>query len=139
MKRRKKSKRRISIAAVLMIASVCLMAVSVSLRWTGIGGRLAIPSEPFQLEVLNGTGEPGVAGETTKKLRRMGIDVLLEGNAERFDFRQSLLVDRKGNPALMKMLSRRLGCEMVIEQIQERPRVDATFIIGWDRDRLRLQ
>ena len=73
------------------------------------------------------------------KLRKMGIDVLIEGNAQRFDYRETVLVDRKGNPELMKKLSRRLGVSRVVIQIQERPRIDATLIIGWDRERLRLQ
>ena len=91
------------------------------------------------MEVLNGTGEPGIAIRTTMQLRMMGIDVKIEGNADRFDFRESMLIDRRGNPELMKSLSRRLGCRRVIQQIQERPEVDVTLIIGWDRDRLRLE
>jgi hypothetical protein len=80
-----------------------------------------------------------VARDVTMRLRKMGIDVLIEGNAGRFDYRETVLVDRKGNPALMKKLSRRLGVGRVVTQIQERPRVDATLVIGWDRERLRLQ
>jgi hypothetical protein len=68
----------------------------------------------------------------------MGIDVLIEGNAESFDFDQSLLVDRKGNPELMSALARCLGCERVLQQIKENPRVDVTFIIGNDMHELKI-
>ena len=70
---------------------------------------------------------------------KMGVDVLIEGNAGRFDYRETILVDRKGNPELMKKLSKRLGVSRVIIQIQDKPRVDATLVVGWDRERLRLQ
>jgi hypothetical protein len=139
MAAKKKKKRSIAPAAVIIVLALLLMAFSIAVRWSGIGRNLAVPEEPFQIEVLNGTGESGVAREVTMKLRRMGIDVLIEGNAQRFDYRETILVDRKGNPDLMKRLSRRLGVSRVITQIQERPRVDATLIVGWDRERLRLQ
>ena len=139
MAAKKKKKRTIGPAAVIIIVAILLMAFSVAVRWSGIGRNLSVPEDSFQIEVLNGTGEPGVAREVTMKLRSMGIDVLIEGNAQRFDYQQTVLVDRKGNPELMKRLSRRIGVSRVITQIQERPRVDATLIIGWDRERLRLQ
>jgi len=139
MAKKKKTKRSLSAAAVMIVVALLLMAFSIAVRWSGIGANLSVPEEPFQIEVLNGTGEPGVARLVTMKLRKMGIDVLIEGNARHFDYRESVLVDRKGNPELMKKLSRKLGVSSVVTQIQERPRVDATLIIGWDRGRLRLQ
>ena len=139
MAAKKKKKRGISPAVVMIIVALLLMAFSIAVRWSGIGRNLSVPEDPFQIEVLNGTGEPGVAREVTMTLRKMGIDVLIEGNAKNFDYRESVLVDRKGNPELMKKLSRRLGVTMIVTQIQERPRVDATLIVGWDRERLRLQ
>lgn len=122
-----------------MTMVLVLMGLSLAVRWSGIGRNLSIPEVPFQIEVLNGTGEQGVARDVTMRLRKMGIDVLIEGNAERFDYRETVLVDRKGNPALMRKLSRRLGVGRVVTQIQERPRIDATLVVGWDRERLRLQ
>ena len=122
---------------VLVVFAV--MVFSLSVRWSGLGRGLAPEREYFQMEVLNGTGEPGIAIRTTMQLRILGIDVKIEGNADRFDFRESILIDRRGNPELMRALSRRLGCERVIQQIQERPEVDVTLIIGGDRERLRLE
>ncbi len=126
-------------AAALLAAALLLMGLSVAVRWSGMGKNLSVPGEPFQLEVLNGTGEPGVAREVTMRLRSMGIDVLIEGNADGFDYRETVLVDRKGNPELMKELARRLDVGRVVTQIAEKPRVDATLVIGWDRERLRLR
>ena len=113
-----------------------VMALSVYVRWAGVWTREEEVYEPFQMEVLNGTGEKGIAKEITTKLRRLGIDVLIERNAERFDFRETLLIDRRGNPALMKRLSKQLGCVRVLKQLQDRPEVDVTLVIGWNRDKL---
>jgi len=139
MAAKKKDRRNVQPATVMIALALVLMALSIAVRWSGIGRNLSVPEEPFQIEVLNGTGEPGVARDVTMQLRRMGIDVLMEGNAGRFDYRETVLVDRKGNPALMRKLSRRIGVARVVTQIQEKPRVDATLVIGWDRQRLRLQ
>jgi hypothetical protein len=137
--RKKKKKPRISMPGLVILVVFAVMAFSLSVRWSGLGRGLAPEREYFQMEVLNGTGEPGIAIRTTMQLRMMGIDVKIEGNADRFDFRESMLIDRRGNPELMRSLSRKLGCGRVIQQIQERPEVDVTLIIGWDRDRLRLE
>lgn len=137
-KRKKRKKRDFPVKGGLITLVFIVMALSISVRWSGLGGSLAGKEERFQMEVLNGTGEPGVALKTTTKLRMMGIDVKIEGNADRFDFRESILIDRKGNPRLMKRLARRIGCSRIIEQVQERPEVDVTLVVGWDRDRLKL-
>jgi hypothetical protein len=136
---KRKSKREFPAGALIIATALALMALSLVVRWSAIGRNLSLPDDPFQIEVLNGTGESGIAGDVTMKLRRMGIDVLIKGNAGRFDFRETVLVDRKGNPGLMRKLSRRLGVRRVVTQIQEKPLVDATLVIGWDRERLRLQ
>jgi len=133
---RKKNGLRFTFLAA--VAVLCLIAFSLTVRWFGFGRSLADGGEPFQVEVLNGTGEPGIAGKITLELRKMGIDVLKEGNAGSYDFRESLLIDRKNNPKLMKKLSRLLGCKRVIIQVQEHPDVDATIIIGWDREKLKI-
>ena len=65
--------------------------------------------------------------------------MLIVGDAERYDFDESVLVDRKGNPDLMRRLSRLLGCRRVLKQVQQKPLVDATLIIGKDRERLRIR
>ena len=144
--RKRKKKNRNSGIAVILLAVFCLMAFSLSVRWFGIGRIFSRESEQCLIEVLNGTGEPGVAGKATLELRRIfsgegrqfRIDVRKEGNAERFDFRESLLIDRRGNPALMRKLSRLLGCRRVLVQVQDRPEVDVTLIIGWDHDKLKI-
>ena len=130
--KRKKRPRAIIFVALL----ACLIGFSLAVRWLGLGARFARDGEPaFQIEVLNGTREPGIAMEVAKELRRRGIDVLIVDNAERLDFGESVLVDRRGNPRLMRKLAKALGCRTILEQIDPAPLVDATYIVGYDRIR----
>lgn len=92
-----------------------------------------------QIEVLNGTGEKGIAMKVAMQLRSAGVDVLIVGNAGRFDFSESLLVDRRGNRELVGKLARFLGCRRVLQQIKSNSLVDATLILGWDNEKLRIE
>ncbi len=140
MAKRKKKKNRniISAESITVTAIFIVMGVSLSVRWSGVGRNLVQIKEPFEMEVLNGTGEPGIARMITKQLRIIGFDVVLEGNASRFDFKESVLVDHRDNPRLMRKLSGVLGCKRVLKQYREDSEVDVTLIIGWDRDRLKI-
>jgi len=130
----KRTKR--SRAAFVIAFLVCLVAFSLAVRWLGPGPSTGRDKEtPFQVEVLNGTGEARIAAEVARELRRSGIDVLIVDNAERPDFRESVLVDRAGNAKLMKRLGRLLGCRIIVEQRKPAPVVDATYIVGYDRVR----
>ena len=101
--RRKRRSRAIIFVALL----AGLIGFSLAVRWLGLGARFAREEEPaFQIEVLNGTKETGIAMDVAKELRRRGIDVLIVDNAERFDFKESVLVDRRGNPRLMRRLAK---------------------------------
>jgi hypothetical protein len=135
---RKKRKKRSPWPVVAVGAVVILVAFSLAVRWLGVGNRAAVEHEDFQIEVLNGTGETGLAMRTAMGLRLMGIDVLVVGNAGNFNFQESLLIDRRGNPRLMKKLSRLTGCRRVLQQIQSDPLVDATLIIGEDHESLKI-
>lgn len=137
-KKRSRKKKQPPVAAIVISSIFIVMVFSLVVRWAGIGRGFTRCEEPFSMEVLNGTGEQGVAGKMTKALRSAGINVLIEGNADNFNFRESLLVDRRGNPRLMKELSRKLGCRRVLRQVQEKPLVDVTFVIGWDRAELKI-
>lgn len=131
MARRKRKKWRIP--AGFWIIALCLaFALSVAVRWSGLRSRFSVEAPEIQLEVLNGTGESGLAMRTAGELRRAGIDVLIVKDAEHFHFERSIIIDRKGDKEIVSRLSRLTGCGIVVEQIQERPLVDATFVIGRD-------
>ena len=130
----KRKKRPRAVIFVALLAG--LIGFSLAVRWLGLGARFARDEESaFQIEVLNGTRETGIAMDVAKDLRLQGIDVLIVENAERLDFPESVIVDRKGNPRLMRRLAKTLGCRTILEQIHPAPLVDATYIIGYDRIR----
>ena len=112
---------------------ICLLvAFSIVVRWSGLRERFVNEPLEIQLEVLNGTGEQGVAMRMAMELRKAGIDVLIVGDAEHFRFERSIIVDRRGDEEIVSRLSRLTGCGRVVEQRQERPLVDATLIVGRD-------
>jgi hypothetical protein len=126
-------RRRAPRAAIVVVLLATLVGFSLSVRWIGFGKHVVREDAPFQIEVLNGTKEAGIAMEAAKELRRRHVDVLIVDNAERFDFRESVLVDRKGNPPLMRRLAKLLDCRVIVEQIPPAPLVDASYIVGYDR------
>ena len=129
-------RKRRSRAVILVALLAGLIGFSLAVRWFGLGARFARDQKPtFQIEVLNGTKESGIAMDVAKELRRRGIDVLIVDNAERLDFGESVLVDRRRNPRLMRRLAKTLGCRVILEQIHPAPLVDATYIVGYDRIR----
>ena len=129
---KKRGKRKIPGAGFWLVLLCLLVAVSLWVRWSRNAAAPRGPEFECQLEVLNGTGRPGLAMDTAIELRSAGIDVLVVGDAEHYRFAESILVDRRGDPELMKRLGRLLGCHTVILQVQREPLVDVTLILGKD-------
>jgi hypothetical protein len=132
MSKRRKRKKRASPKAIWLTAAFTVIIFSIVVRWWDFREGIPIQESTFQIEVLNGSGEAGIAMRTAMELRKAGIDVLVIGDAEHYNFEESILVDRTGNPELMTRLARLTGCRKIVEQRQGRPLVDATFIVGRD-------
>jgi calcineurin-like phosphoesterase len=129
----RKKKRKKTPGTGFWLFLLCLVsALSVGVRWSGLVERFPKESKYFQMEVLNGTGRTGLAIKTAMELRKAGVDVLIVGDAEHYRFDESILVDRRGDPELMKRLSRLTGCRRIILQVQGEPLVDVTFVLGRD-------
>lgn len=90
-----------------------------------------------RLEVLNGTGEEGLGKVVARALMRKKVDVLLVGNADGFDYAQTVLIARKPKPEI-EALGQLLGCKRFVEQLRDDGLIDATLIIGADYRRLDL-
>jgi hypothetical protein len=137
--RRKKSDggagfgQKLAVAAALVILVLCAASVTFSF-FVRMG-----KEEPgvFTIEVLNGTGRPGLAHEAKRGLLNRGIDVIAVGNADHFDYAESVLIARKPN-ANVGMLGEIIGCRNVIVQIREDSLADATLILGADYRNLNL-
>ena len=88
MKRRKKKKKKSSfLQRVLLVFTGTVLTLCVASISYGLFLRHSNDSEEaskFRIEILNGTGEKGLASKVSSGLRKMGIDVFKIGNAEDF-------------------------------------------------------
>ncbi len=138
MARKRKKKKDISIFNIIFVVVILIFAFSLSARWI-TGKRVDLYSDvPYTIEVLNGSGEKGIATRVASELRKLGFDVLIVGNADRFDYVNTIVIDRKGNKELIERLVKLTGIKSAIIQKLDKPLVDATVIIGSDIHRLKV-
>ena len=94
----------------------------------------------IHVEVLNGCGKDGIARQVGSHLRSLGFDVMTVGDAESFNYPESLVIDRVGNPGYARCVAEALGTANLIQQINpDLFRIEEiTVIIGRDFRRLGL-
>jgi hypothetical protein len=120
-----------SIASLFVLLVFC--AVSVALR---VGPQtLSKPKQPIRIELLNGSGRAGLAGELASYLRDGGFDVLEVSNADRSDYRATLVVNRTGATEPGRVVAEYLGTRHVIQQMSSQEMIDVTVIVGRDARR----
>lgn len=96
--------------------------------------------QPVRVEILNGCGAPQVAARLTRRARKLGLDVIDEGNARSFGFRQSMVIDRRGDMNKARRVADLLGIPICIQQITRDPAVlaELSIVIGRDHEELGL-
>jgi hypothetical protein len=97
---------------------------------------LPSPDDRTRVEVLNGSGVPGVAAEATELLRASGLDVVYFGNATSFDIDSSVVLDRTEREGAAEVVRRALGIEPVRLEPDTTRLVDLTVVLGLDWDGL---
>jgi hypothetical protein len=86
----------------------------------------------IRVQVLNGSGELGLAQELAFYLREEGFDVVEYRNAER-QFDTTLLVDRvDGRLGKAREVARCLGAGVVMDQLDRSLFLEVTVVIGKD-------
>jgi hypothetical protein len=121
----------VTLAALFVI--VAAMIVSAALR---VGPQSAgRPKRPIRIELLNGSGRSGLAGELAAYLRDGGFDVLVVSNADRSDYRNTLVVNRGEWPEQGNIVADYLGTRHVIQQARAQEMIDVTVIVGRDARR----
>jgi hypothetical protein len=121
----------IAIAALFVILAA--FAVSAALR---VGPQpLGKPKQPIRIELLNGSGRAGLAGELASYLRDGGFDVLEVSNADRSDYRTTLVVNRTPAPEPGRIVAEYLGTRHVVQQVGSQEMIDVTVIVGRDARR----
>jgi hypothetical protein len=92
----------------------------------------------IRVQVLNGSGEGGVAAKVALFLREGGFHVVQVDNADRQDYFATLVVARRADPAAARAVAHYLGSPPVIRQAWGSDVADVTVVLGSDRRRLRI-
>ena len=87
---------------------------------------------PVIVEVLNGCGVGGIAENVAEGLRSQGFDIMFVGNADDFDYEDTLVVDRSGDRDKARAVAMALGESEMIRQVRSAFFVDVTVIVGSD-------
>ena len=90
----------------------------------------ALASQPLRLEVLNGNGAAGAAGEMSQKLESLGFQVAAIGNAGTDSYQQTTVIVPEGSEAGSDVVAA-LGFG-VVEFGSVDNRYDAVVIVGAD-------
>jgi hypothetical protein len=88
------------------------------------------PAGGARVEVLNGSGRPGVARAATDRLRAAGFDVVYFGNAGSFSGDSSRVLARTDSDLAARAAGRALGIADIRTQRDSTLLVDATVIVG---------
>jgi LCP family protein required for cell wall assembly len=70
-------------------------------------GMEVVTPDEVKVKVLNGSGVTGLARRVGELLRNEGFSVIHIGNADRFDYTESYIIDITGNPKKIELLRER--------------------------------
>ncbi len=93
----------------------------------------------IQVEVLNGCGEQGIGQRAMRFLRERGFDVVNIDNADHFEYRETVVLDRRGTDGpseAARAVGNALGTQYVLLQRNDDRLVDVSVVIGKDYDEL---
>ncbi len=93
-----------------------------------------------QLEVLNGTNEPGAAERLTNTLRAGGFDVVDVGNYKSSTVARTTVIARTADQSSAATVASYLGVEKayVLHQPDKSLYLDVSVIVGRDMNQLRI-
>ena len=119
----------------LGLSFVLILALAVSAAVRIPPQSAAKPKQPIRIQLWNGSGRSGVAAELASYLRDGGFDVLEVANADRSDYRSTIVVSRTQNPEPARVVAEYLGTTHVIQQAGSQEMIDVTVIVGRDARR----
>lgn len=96
------------------------------------------PASLTVIEVMNGSGVPGLGQKFTNYLRQNGYDVIATGNADRSDYESTHLIARTEGTGKIQNVNTTLMLEAdkLYQDIDSTLQVDLTLIIGRDYQHL---
>ncbi len=131
---------------VALVATFALVLAFVASFVTGLGrshkpGRAEPPQAPVvadpgtrqrgRVEVLNASGQAGIARGVTDRLRAAGFDVVFYGNAQHIPD-SSAVLDRVGNTGIARAVADELGIVRLRTAVDSSLALDVTVILGPD-------
>ena len=90
-----------------------------------------IDKKSFSISVLNGKGIRGLASEVASKLEKEGFKIERIGNADRFDYKETLIKYKKEKESEAKFLNEFFGGKFKLVEV-ENQKEDLILIIGQD-------
>jgi len=121
---------------------VLALALSAGYAWLKPRGTLRAQgpdNRVIRVQVLNGSGEGGIAAKVASYLRDGGFQVVEVKNADRLDYFGSMVVARREDVSSAEAVARYLGGPPVIRQAWTSDEADVTVVLGSDRSRLHLE
>lgn len=123
----------VGISIIVLLLCAASVGFGVFVRQTNPDGT----TRALRVAIENGTGEKGIARAAQAGLAALGVEVVSTGNADRFDYLESVLVARRRGGEVEE-LAGLIGCRHVTKQYSESAREDATLVLGADFARLKL-
>ncbi len=100
------------------------------LSWWGV--RLGADDGVIRVIVYNGAGKPDIAGQVAQVLIKSGMRVVDTKNADRFDYKETLIVVQNSDMAKGESVAKVLGVGKVVDQPSEQGVADIIIIVGQD-------
>jgi hypothetical protein len=92
-----------------------------------------------RVQVLNGSGEPGVGTRVAALLREGGFQVTDVRNADRNDYFATFVVARRSDLSLAAEVAHYLGGPPLVRQEWSSELADVSVLVGSDRSRLQME
>jgi len=109
-----------------LVAATASLTLRAMHKFTGASARAP------QVQVMNGSGIPELAGRAADMLRARGLDVVAVGNADAQSYRETLVLVRRGRIGVAQQVAAALGHGQVLEQHDASLLVDVTVVLGRD-------
>lgn len=129
--------------AAMIGLGLVVAALVVSWGWSMFGGRTPgarrTGKHVVRVQVLNGSGEPGVGTRVAAYLRAGGFQVTDVRNADRNDYFATFVVARRSDLSLADEVGHYLGGPPLVRQEWNSELADVSVLVGSDRSRLKLE
>ena len=100
------------------------------LQWWGV--KIGSDEGVIRAIVYNGAGTPGLAGEVAQQLIKAGVRVVDTKNADKFDYKETLIVVQDGDLDAGATVKEVLGTGKIVDQPSDQDVADIIIIVGQD-------